>query len=133
MKNLWVIDDDLILHFILKKKFEKEKDWLKARFIVDPTEAVREFNNAEKDMDNLPVVVLLDINMPQMTGWEVIEHIRSLGLYESPRCPKIIMFTSSISYSDQTRANQNEVKLITKPLNEADIQNIKDYVLSSSC
>ncbi len=49
-----------------------------------------------------PELVLLDINMPQMNGWEFVDEFSKLVNGNSPT--KIVMLTSSINPKDQERA-----------------------------
>ncbi|WP_299614969.1 response regulator [Pelagibius sp.] len=75
-----------------------------------------------------PILVLLDINMPRMTGFEVLESIRnSLGADED--CPDymvVLMFSSSNHAEDKKEAySYGFVKdYIVKPLTEADVKNM---------
>ena len=50
-----------------------------------------------------PELVFLDINMPQMNGWEFIEEFEKIAGNDTPT--KIIMLTSSINPKDEERAS----------------------------
>ncbi len=55
------------------------------------------------DESRAPALVLLDINMPEMTGFEVLERIR--GDHSFAVQPKIMMFTHSSFEDDKQRAS----------------------------
>jgi len=46
----------------------------------------------------MPSVLLLDINMPEMNGFQVLEHLRSLDPFK--QVPPVIMFSNSCDYAD---------------------------------
>ena len=50
----------------------------------------------------MPALVLLDINMPRMSGLEVLEHVRAIPYFVD--LPLFCMLTSSTDPSDRRRA-----------------------------
>ena len=61
----------------------------------------------------LPDVILLDLNMPIMNGFEVLQHLKQSMLYQS--IPVVILTTSEAT-ADQERARQlGATEFITKP------------------
>lgn len=81
------------------------------------------FSNPKEGMDfiletvqsNNPILVLLDINMPMMNGWEILEKLDELNLAEKVY---VIMATSSIQKSDREKSRKYpSVKMfIEKPI-----------------
>jgi len=70
----------------------------------------------------LPSIILLDLNMPYMDGFEVLRQIRREGYYPSPP-PKIIVLTNSNDKADKQRAIELGADgFKTKP------SDIKEYV-----
>lgn len=69
-----------------------------------------------RDMDlekRLPCVIVLDINMPAMTGREVLHLIRSM---ERLNGVPVVLYTTSNQPADQLYAQQHKAGFITKPL-----------------
>ena len=64
-----------------------------------------------------PDLILLDINMPAMDGWEFIERFRELNS-KAAKKPAIVMLTTSINPDDKVRAlNMPEISSFeNKPL-----------------
>ncbi|MFN0164703.1 MAG: response regulator [Burkholderiales bacterium] len=73
---------------------------------------------------NIPTLVLLDINMPKMVGFEVAEAAEPL--IKETRTVVIFMLTSSASPYDRERAAALEVisGFLTKPLTEQMVRDI---------
>jgi osomolarity two-component system sensor histidine kinase TcsA len=66
-------------------------------------------------------VLLLDIRMPKMDGYDVIEHIRSKGY----PLPKIVAVTASVLAEDRERCKKMGVQyFINKPINMSQIKNV---------
>ena len=90
------------------------------------------YRSAEEALDYLKSeereeidVILLDINMPNMTGFEFLEHAaRELGNDYSRLV--VIMLTTSLDPKDKMRAEQYEVvrAYLNKPLSIEDLQSI---------
>jgi len=87
-------------------------------------EKVVSFTNPEEALDALrfnvtgtePVLVLLDISMPEMSGFEFLEF---MALEDFPSSIDVIVVTSSVSEGDRILAEQYPRfvrDLVTKPL-----------------
>lgn len=103
-KVVGIIDDDPSFQFILKQTIR----------LISPTTEVKVFNNGKEALDfitsvgnpeNLPDVFLVDLNMPVMNGWELIENISHMP-EEVREHFKTYILTSSIFQSDVKKAKQ---------------------------
>lgn len=66
-------------------------------------------------------VLLLDLRMPKMDGYEVIEHVRSKGY----PLPKIVAVTASVLNEDRDRCKKMGVQyFITKPIDMNQLRNV---------
>ena len=77
--------------------------------------AINRLKIAAETGQNIPDVILFDLNMPEMNGWEFIEAFKKINF--GKEIPTFI-FTSSIDPNDKQRSFQySEIKdFITKPL-----------------
>lgn len=113
MDIVWLIDDDgptnLLNKILLSEiRFAKEiKDFIYAE------DALKEL--ASEDVV-FPDLILLDINMPRMSGWEFLEAVEAMNLLDNP--PTILMLSTSLNPVDQERAENNIIVsgFIKKPL-----------------
>jgi len=63
--------------------------------------------------DNLPCLIILDINMPAMNGKECLKQIRQIDQYKDV---PVVLFTASVSDRDKEFAKLYQAGFITKPL-----------------
>ena len=113
-----IIDDDPVNNFICVKTIQ--------RVIPDPsiiafTEAVHALEYLQSSAFNISgvdnVIILLDINMPLMSGWDFLSAYESLpGNIKRPL--SIYMLSSSVNPEDMARAEASEYVMdyIMKPL-----------------
>ena len=121
MKNntVCVIDDDEIYQFLVRQQIESRKLANKILVFSDGEWAADFFKSEINNAGALPDVVLLDLNMPIMDGWEFLEEFKAL----KPLLPKkiaIYVVTSSINQSDINKAkNISEVcDYVVKPMTD---------------
>lgn len=116
-KKICLIDDDDMQH------------WLNVRIIhsIDKTIEIFSYSSAEIALNDLmvnkiiPDVILLDINMPLMDGWDFIEEVgaREINI-------PIYMLTSSIDKNDNEKAKKYKVVkgFLNKPLKQEKLESI---------
>lgn len=109
----YIIDDDNIFVFVLKKILEKNENF----------DQVLDFKNGEEVLNILsdknnafPNVILLDINMPVIDGWQFLEQIEKLPNKEKLN---VFIMSSSIDANDIEKSKSfSTVKdFISKPIN----------------
>lgn len=115
-----LVDDDPINNLVNKRLLRKYNDRLS---VVEYQMAYDALEHFKTDRPK-PDVLLLDINMPKMNGWQFLEEFEKIGAGEL----KIVMLTSSIDLSDQQKAESLPLVsgYLTKPLNMDKIQTIFD-------
>lgn len=120
-----VVDDDSIFHFLVIKMLAR---------IGIQSEAVRTASSGREALDlivesrlsgtPLPDFILLDLNMPIMSGFAFLEACRKLP-EKLPDTLKIAIISSSLDKRDQDRALQLGARyFLIKPVTEIDLEAI---------
>ncbi len=84
---------------------------------TDPEKGVSYVEMALADSHAGDAILFLDINMPSLTGWDVLDKLGTFGKAFKDRI-KIFMLSSSINPSDKEKAAGNKLVsgYISKPL-----------------
>jgi CheY-like chemotaxis protein len=124
-KRVMSIDDNTIDHFVIRHVITKENFAKEVIFFASAEEAVIYLINNKDNITALPEIILLDINMPGMNGFDFLEEFSKLNGQIKAHC-KIVMLSSSISATDkETAKRSNYVKLyMNKPLTSEKLEKI---------
>ena len=126
-KDVFVIDDDKVFHFIIKKLFSKNNIDISPSFYLNGLEAIEEIKEKINSGNTLPDLILLDINMPIMDGWQFLDEFRKTGIVTQGERTTIYLVSSSDSISDINKAKeyQDQIKdYFFKPMTLEDLQKI---------
>jgi CheY-like chemotaxis protein len=103
VKTLGIVDDDKIYTFLVKKIIEQTDLVETIKVFENGLDAIDFLKNNAANRDTLPEIILLDLSMPVMDGWEFLEEYILL----SPKLDRkitIYIISSSISPFDIAKA-----------------------------
>jgi two-component system, NarL family, nitrate/nitrite response regulator NarL len=128
MVNTTVLIDDSDIDLFIQKRFLEVYQFSKTLTSYrSAEEALEKLNSAKGEV--APDVIFLDLNMPNVDGFGFLEGFNSLPQSIKDKS-KIVVLTSSNSQKDRAQAfsHQNVVHFVTKPLKQADIEELKKIV-----
>ncbi|WP_460943789.1 response regulator [Spirosoma daeguense] len=114
MKNLsttyvLLVDDDEDDRFLLQEVFRQYCPDYQLNCIEDGEELVHTLDKSSE----LPALILLDLNMPFMGGFEMLQTLKAIDHYKAI---PVVMLTTSDQASDKQKAlNLGADDFITKP------------------
>lgn len=118
-----IVDDDPIFVFATKKVMQNAGFCESFIIYRNGKEALDGLQEIVSSGGLLPDVILLDLNMPVMDGWQFLDEFVKIKL---PRPITIYIVSSSIDPEDMIRAAQYEQveKYITKPITQKTLSDI---------
>jgi len=129
-KHFIIIDDDpinnLITKAVIKSAYGNNAD---ISTFTNPELGLEYIENEVQQLDNeIQVVLLLDINMPNMSGWEVLECFDKLDEAVTGKI-KVFMLSSSVHRDDKEKATNNKYVngYIEKPLSAQKLEAALGY------
>ncbi len=129
--KIGIIDEDKVLIFLTRKMIKNYNPEIEVISCEEAADALSYLSHNQNNLDKLPDIILLDINLPIMDGWEFLEEYdKIVGSF--PKKIKLYMFSSSISAIDKDRAIQNPLveDYLIKPLTEEKLSKIINDVNS---
>ncbi|PKD16775.1 hypothetical protein APR41_08200 [Salegentibacter salinarum] len=125
MLEVLIVDDDQIVVFIQKKMINNHEIAQNPISFSKAADALSYLVEDQKHPQQRDFLILLDINMPNMNGWDFLKCLE--GHPQKSRY-HVIMVTSSIDVKDKKEAeNYSTVRsFIEKPISASDCEKIKE-------
>lgn len=124
--DVFVVDDDKIFHFIIKKLLVNNNINVTPFFFENGLQALEGIKSKLDREEAQPDLILLDINMPILDGWQFLEEFKSIK-NKIQKEVVIYIISSSDNTVDRNRANdfKDEIKdYYLKPITVDGIKSI---------
>ncbi len=124
-----VVDDTRSDRYIARRRLARHPDFSDIIEFATGYEFLDGFfvPPVSEQVNDRKVVILMDINMPRMSGFETVRELRSrLGIEDASMRTVIMMFTSSDNPADHQMAAEIDIVrgYIVKPLDDAGVDQI---------
>lgn len=129
--NMMLIDDNSIDLYITAKVIKRANIGKKVQQYTEAVEALKYLQDNSDNLPALPNIILVDIYMPGMSGFEFMEAYDKLPIALKAFC-KVFIVSSSIDFHDLDRANNDEnvTAFCEKPISSEFLLSIyRSYVL----
>lgn len=117
--KILVVDDSSIIRNFVKKIFKDEYEVLTAS---NGNEAIEILNNNEV------LGMLLDLNMPECNGFEVLEYFKTNNLFK--KVPVSLLTGDDTRESIESAFKYPIIDMVSKPFNEDSVKAIVDKMIS---
>ena len=116
-KRFIIIDDDEFNNLLCKTSIQTVFPDMDVASLPGAETGLDYISKTYATGDPMPTILLLDINMPIMTGWDFLDLFHALDNKIKDQI-KVYIISSSIDYRDKERAHANPYvqDFITKPL-----------------
>ncbi|MES2617296.1 MAG: response regulator [Bacteroidota bacterium] len=120
-----IIDDETLHTVVCKYQIARVHDKATVKTFTDPQKGLDYLKEFISEPIKNKTIVLLDINMPGLSGWELLDEIESTEQIPFDKL-SIYMHTTSINPIDEeaTKANPHIAGFIPKPLTVEALQAI---------
>jgi CheY-like chemotaxis protein len=125
-----LVEDDLNDIFLVKRAFKLARLESPLQVVTDGEEAIRylkgEGRYADRSAYPLPKLVVMDIKMPRLSGFEVLEQVKQEGPLR--RIP-IVIVSSSDRHEDINRAYELGANAyMVKPMNYRSVEHLFEAI-----
>lgn len=127
MHKYILVDDDDVFNYIHSQIINQADDEAEVSNYRSSLEVLKLLKQTAENNEDMPDVIFLDINMPEMNGFELLEELKKLP-EDKLKQMKIFMVTSSLNEKDIERAMSYSIVkgFKGKPLTEEVIEEIKN-------
>ena len=120
-KTVLLAEDDLAHQALFERAVSKSRIPCRLEVVNDGVEAIEYLfatgKYKDRNADELPDLILLDLKMPRMDGLQVLQVLRRTRGEKNHRVPPVVVLTSSDNDQDVLRAYQYGAQsYICKPL-----------------
>lgn len=115
-----VVDDNKVNNFFVDDMLHDIEGIDKVEIYEDPLSALERLTLSLEQNEGLPNLLLLDINMPMMNGFELLEALEKHAMAPALEPLKVFIVTSSEHSKDIEEFERHPLALefLNKPLNE---------------
>lgn len=113
-------DDDAEDRLLMNLAFHEGQLQVRLKIFEDGVQLLH-YLSCNQGVDALPSLIVLDINMPMLSGKDILRILRSM---DSHRLTPVVLFTTSSTPEDKFFAREFNASFITKPLHLDEMETV---------
>jgi CheY-like chemotaxis protein len=116
-KKIMLVDDDVVTNMVNTRLINKHSNCIVESYALSMQALEYLKIKSRSASEDLPQIILLDINMPAMDGWEFLEEFQKLPSHFTDSCDVLIL-SSSVDRDDVAKSKTYSVvkDFLCKPL-----------------
>ena len=124
-KRILLVDDDDINNFLSEEIIGHYSPGSKITSAKTVTQALEFLQERNATQQPLPDIIMVDINMPWLNGWDFIEQFESLDITGREKI-KLYIYTSSVYFKDieRGRSYASVRNILSKPLTDEMLEEV---------
>ena len=107
--TVWVVDDDIDDQYLIESSFKQFSPPIPTKQLSDGEELLASLTETPE----LPRLILLDLNMPRMNGFEALEALRNVPAFQ--KIPVVVLTTSNRAEEKQRSMALGADGFLSKP------------------
>lgn len=122
VQSILLIDDDDINNFLSEELIALYWPSANVSAIMYVEEAIKALTQKITSKETLPDVILVDLNMPILNGWDFVEAFEKFDP-EATKNTRIFIYSSSVYYKDIEKSKQYACvkKFYSKPITQQQV------------
>ena len=124
-RKIMVVDDNTDILYVVKEKLERLKDGYKVTGASSGKKCLELLKGGE-----IPDLILLDIMMPDMNGWDVLAKLRNKSAWKNI---PVLFLTAKTDDTSKGLGTLTSDGYITKPFDATDLYDIIEKVFMQRC
>lgn len=134
MCKLVIIDDNPTDHYIMQRLLHNNYNCEQATYTYNGRLVLDYLKENKNEDASLPDVIFLDLDMPDLTGWEFLDELEQLN-YGFKKSVQVYIMSSSIRSSDVFNSKKYSCvnSFLTKPLSKDNINRICEEASAIVC
>ncbi|QKJ28553.1 hypothetical protein HQ865_01860 [Mucilaginibacter mali] len=126
--NIMMIDDNPIDHLIVQRICEKESLFGRIKHYYHPAEPLELLKTIGNNIAQLPDIILLDLHIPIISGWEMLDHFADIQRIAGKRID-VHVLSDSLDHADRIRSQSYSFvrNFFVKPLTSLALREMHQY------